>query len=263
MSSVNESYYVPVSDEYGAYDDGYGYTGVNVPANVTQTYVSPVPRVNEIHVNELLPLRVSPTYTVNRFVVRSNVADRGALANNMLLAWRPEDLDYGSDVDTTTLPQVYLFPGARERDQLQQQLYNEYPELNLQSYRLKVPVRIATHTLTGANMIPRESYIIPGSYDNPGMPSAIIVPQPNNNSFSTVQTVPYEPLTLPPEVTNIDTIATTPFYQSPQRFPATNRSLTTHSRHLPLLPPVSGKRSVRSTTKRTSKRKTKRSSKSR
>src|SRR6187455_2103422 len=94
----------------------------------------------------------------------------------MLLAWRPEDLDYGSDTDTTSVPQVYLFTNDRERAQLQNQLYTAYPELNLQSYTLKVPVRIATHRYPGASLVPRESYIIPGPYGST-MPSAIVIPQ--------------------------------------------------------------------------------------
>lgn len=119
------------------------------PASVT--YVTS-PKVSEIQINELLPFQVTPTYSIDQWVVRSNVKHRGALANHMLLAWRPEDLDYGSEYDSTSMPQVYLFPSEREQIETQKQLYRDHPSLNLQSYRLQVPVRIATNTYPGAGV---------------------------------------------------------------------------------------------------------------
>jgi hypothetical protein len=193
MSMANESFYVPAGYGYDpTYMYGYGFDPANamtMAPNIRQTIVNPVPHVQEIQVNELLPFRVSPTYTVNKWVVRSNISDRGALANHMLLAWRPEDLDYGSDLDTTSVPQVFLFTTERERVVLQNQLYRDFPELNLQSYKLKVPVRITTNTYPGANFVHRNTVILPG-YGAPLYDPTIDI----------VQTATPVPLELPPEI---------------------------------------------------------------
>lgn len=202
---MSSSYYVPVADYY-AVEPSYAVVG---PPEVTQTYVNPVPRVSEVEVNELLPFQATPSYTVNNWVVRSNVADRGALANSMLMVWRPEDLDYGSDVDTTSIPQVYLFTNDKERQRLQKRLYTDYPELNLQSYALKVPVRISTHRYPGASFVQRESVVIPGIYPP-------IVAQS-------------EPITFPPEIYGQETlssraVALPPLVGPPRKKPTSRKT---------------------------------------
>jgi hypothetical protein len=231
-TSESKSYYLPVATApfgtygqvlpvpygstsvvYGAPDVEYGYgygtpmqvsvpTQVSVPvafapSEIRQTYVAP-PQVSEVQINELLPFTVSPTYTIHNWVVRSNVRDRGALARHMLLAWRPEDLDYGSDVDTTSMPQVFLFTDESERAKLQNDLYRNYPEMNLQAYKLQVPVRISTHTFPAAGLIPADTLVLPGPNGSP-VPSAIVVPS-LPSTVETVQQGPFMPVTLPPEV---------------------------------------------------------------
>ena len=191
MSVETESFYVPVGATYPVYDapvsdPGYGSrTYTLIRPRIQETIVGP-PKVQEVQVNELLPFRVSPTYTVNRWVVRSNVPDRGALASQMLVAWRPEDLDYGSDADTSSVPQVFLFTNDRDRVALQNQLYRDFPELNLQSYRLKVPVRINTHTFPGASYVPRHTVILPSPIQQ-----TEIIRLPSTPPFA-----------LPPEITD-------------------------------------------------------------
>lgn len=192
MSVERESFYVPVED-YSTVDPGYmygyGFDPVAARPNIRQTIINPVPHVRDVYVNELLPFQVSPTYTIDRWTVRSNIRDRDALANQMLLAWRPESLDYGSEVDTTSVPQVFLFTTEKERTALQNQLYQDYPELNLQSYKLKVPVRISTHTYPGASFVPHNTLILPGSDPSLYPPTIDLV--------STPKAVALE---LPPEI---------------------------------------------------------------
>jgi hypothetical protein len=211
MSTTSEQYYVPVDAS------GYGYPSVGTvgypvgyfpssyvlsPKNVTETVINPVPRVSEVQIHELLPFKVSPSFTIHNWVVRSNRMDRGQLANQMLLAWRPDDLDYGSEYDTTSLPQVYLFNKPTEASMFQKQLYTDYPELNIRMYKLKTPVRINTHTLPGASLVPSHSVIIPTTtgYDN--TPSAVILPDVNQivNATQESNLGPYSPITLPEEV---------------------------------------------------------------
>src|SRR3984957_168513 len=127
--------------------------------DISQTVVNP-PNVSEVRINELLPFQVTPSYSISRWYVRSNVADRGQLANQMLLVWRPEDVDYGSNVETSAIPQVFLFRDAVARQRLQDQLYRQYPQLNLQSYNLRVPVRVETHTLPGAGIVAGDNLVI-------------------------------------------------------------------------------------------------------
>jgi hypothetical protein len=133
------------------------------PYDISQTVIDP-PRVSEIRINELLPFQVTPTYTIERWVVRSNVSDRGQLAREMLLVWNPDYADYGRTVDSSALPQVFLFRDAAARAQLQRALYRQYPQLNLQSYSLPTPVRVETDMLPGASLVPAGSLaIVPAS----------------------------------------------------------------------------------------------------
>lgn len=95
--------------------------------------------LSTVEIENLPAIRVDGL-TIEKYDVVSQPNHIGKVAHYGVLAWTPETYDYERNESITS--KLYIFPTEGQRDDFQQTLYDEAPNLYLQSFRFQNPISI-------------------------------------------------------------------------------------------------------------------------
>jgi hypothetical protein len=89
---------------------------------------------------ETLPAVKVGRQKISNYAVVGQTNETGQLAHFAVLAWTPEEYDY--ELQEYNVPQLYIFRREDDRNEFQQTLFDESPNLLLQAYKFDTPIRI-------------------------------------------------------------------------------------------------------------------------
>lgn len=103
------------------------------------------PAAGLVDVDSLPAIPIRGLGKISDYAVEGRREDLGQPGHYAVLSWTPEDYDY--ETQTRPVSKLYIFATKDERDDFQEQLYDEAPNLYLQAFKFAKPVLIRSSQL--------------------------------------------------------------------------------------------------------------------